>query len=111
MSDDDLMGALERSLQPDTCARCGRLIDEVDTEAQTILELRYCGACVDVLMEWADREAESSEPYDGDPGGGFNSEDDEDREPTDDELANRHGVEGGIPYRVDDAMDEHDWRL
>lgn len=30
----------------------------------------------------------------------------EDREPTDDELANRHGVEGGIGYRTEPTMEE-----
>lgn len=31
---------------------------------------------------------------------------DEEREPTDDELANRHGVEGGIGYRTEPSMED-----
>lgn len=32
----------------------------------------------------------------------------EDREPSDDQLYNRHGMEGGIPYSTTDTRDEHD---
>jgi hypothetical protein len=38
----------------------------------------------------------------------------EDREPTDDELYNGPGREGGIAYGPDDSpgsLGEHDWRL
>ena len=35
----------------------------------------------------------------------------EDREPSDDELYNGFGMEGGIPYSPEPALDEHDWRL
>lgn len=33
------------------------------------------------------------------------------REPTDDEIYNRHGVEGGIPYDTRDLRDENDRSL
>lgn len=33
------------------------------------------------------------------------------REPTDNEIANRYGVEGGIGYGPEPAYSEHDWRL
>ena len=32
-------------------------------------------------------------------------------EPTDHEMMNRHGVEGGIGYPPEEALSEHDWRL
>lgn len=38
-------------------------------------------------------------------------DEDEDREPTDHELYNRPGMEGGIPYRDDPPMHRHDERL
>lgn len=73
-----------------------------------LLFLAAAAGVIDWIVDADDGEEQQTSPWDDYPGGG------RDGEPTDDDIYNGPGVEGGVVYDQFDgpgSLGENDWRL